>query len=55
MVESFTKFIWLLTTKTTSGKETLKKFRIWSEIFGNAVRIVSDRGSAFKANSFANI
>jgi len=52
MVYSFTKFIWLFPTKTTSCEETLKKFRIWSEIFGNPVRIVSHRGSAFTANSF---
>jgi len=44
MVDSFTKFIWLSPTKTTSCEETLKKF-------GNPVRIVSDRGSAFTANS----
>jgi len=53
MVDSFTKFIWLFPTKTISCEETLKMFRIWSEIFGNPVRIVSDRGSAFTANSFA--
>jgi len=53
MVDSFTKFIWLFPMKTKSCEETLKKLRIWSEIFGNPVRIVSDRGSAFTANSFA--
>jgi len=53
MVDSFTKFIWLFPTKTTSCEETLKKLRIWSKMFGNPVRIVSDRGSALTANSFA--
>lgn len=53
MVDSFSKFVWLFPTKTTSCEETLRKIKTWSEIFGNPVRIVSDRGSAFTANVFA--
>lgn len=52
VIDSFTKFVWLFPTKSTSSKETLNKLRIHQQIFGNPRRIVSDRGTAFTSNEF---
>lgn len=52
IVDGFTKFSWLFPTKTTKADETLKKLQIITTIFGNARRIISDRGGAFTSNSF---
>lgn len=53
MVDGFSKFVWLYPTKTTSAEETLRKIEEWSSVFGNPERVVTDRGAAFTANSFA--
>lgn len=52
MVDGFTKFVWLFTTKTTGCDEVLKKLEEWSNVFGLPSRIVSDRGAAFTSNAF---
>ncbi|XP_040175046.1 uncharacterized protein LOC120907873 [Anopheles arabiensis] len=38
---------------TTSGEETLRKLEVWSSIFGNPARVISDRGSAFTSQIFS--
>ncbi|KAG7295050.1 hypothetical protein JYU34_022520 [Plutella xylostella] len=53
VVDAFTKFVWLFPTKGTTAKETLDKMLIHQQTFGNADRIISDRGAAFTSNDFA--
>nr|XP_012232667.1 PREDICTED: uncharacterized protein LOC105678149 [Linepithema humile] len=52
VIDSFTKFTWLYTTKSTSTAEVIDKLRKQSIIFGNPRRVVSDRGTAFTSNDF---
>lgn len=54
MVDGFSKFVWLFTTKSTGSDEVIKKLQDWSNIFGLPTRIVSDRGAAFVSNAFEN-
>lgn len=53
MIDAFSKFVWLYTTKTTSTSEILDKLRKQALVFGNPRRIVSDRGTAFTSNDFS--
>uniref|UniRef100_A0A2M4CKM2 RNA-directed DNA polymerase n=1 Tax=Anopheles darlingi TaxID=43151 RepID=A0A2M4CKM2_ANODA len=53
MVDGFSKFVWLYPTKTTSAEEALRKLEGWSSVFGNAERVVTDRGAAFTAHAFS--
>lgn len=53
VIDSFTKFTWIFPTKTTTTKETLDKLMIIQQTFGNPRRIISDRGTAFSSNDFA--
>lgn len=52
IVDAFTKFVWLFPVKTTTSKETLLKFSILQQIFGNPERVITDRGTAFTSNEF---
>lgn len=54
VIDSFTKFCWLYPTKTTSAREVIVKLQMQSVVFGNPVRIISDRGSAFTSDDFKN-
>lgn len=54
MVDGFSKFVWLYPTRTTNAEETLRKLECWSSVFGNPERLITDRGAAFTANSFAD-
>ncbi|GBO26305.1 Pro-Pol polyprotein [Araneus ventricosus] len=49
-IDSFTKFVWLYPTKSTSSKEIKLKFQ--KSVFGNPRRIISDKGSAFMSKEF---
>lgn len=53
VIDGFSKFVWLYTTKTTSTSEVLDKLRKQALIFGNPRRIISDRGTAFISNDFS--
>lgn len=53
VIDSFSKFVWLYTTKTTGASEVLDKLRKQALVFGNPRRIISDRGSAFTSNDFS--
>lgn len=53
IVDAFTKFVWLFPTKSTSTQEVLNKLEIHQQVFGNPIRIISDRGTAFTSNDFA--
>lgn len=52
VIDAFTKFVWLFPTKSTSADETIKKFEVYSSVFGNPRRIITDRGTAFTATAF---
>lgn len=52
IVDSFTKFVWLFPTKSTTAAETLSKIQVITSTFGNPRRIITDRGTAFTSNIF---
>lgn len=52
VVDAFTKYVWMYTTKLTGVKEVLDKLRIQQTNFGNQKTIISDKGAAFTANLF---
>ncbi|GFX71196.1 hypothetical protein TNCV_3409661 [Trichonephila clavipes] len=47
VVDSFTKFTWLYPVKTVSAESAFEKLKQQQKTFGNPIRIISDRGSAF--------
>lgn len=52
VIDSFSKFVWLYPTKSTTADEAIKKLQIQQVSFGNPSRIISDRGTAFTAEAF---
>ena len=54
IIDSFTKFIWLYPTKSTTSNEVIQKLEIQRKTFGSPVNIISDRGTAFTSNEFEN-
>lgn len=52
VIDSFTKFVWLYPTKTTTSKETLSKLDKQKQIFGSPSYIITDRGTTFSSDEF---
>ena len=52
IVDSFSKFLWLYPTKSTDTKTVIDSMEKQSAIFGNPVRVVTDRGTAFTSQVF---
>lgn len=52
VIDSFTKFIWLYPTKSTTSKEVVAKMKLQSQVFGNPSCIITDRGTAFSSAEF---
>lgn len=52
VIDAFSKFVWLYTTRSTDTSEVLDRLQKQANIFGNPRRIVSDRGTAFTSNAF---
>lgn len=52
VVDAFSKFVWLYTTRSTTAAEVIDRLHKQSIIFGNPRRIISDRGSAFTSKEF---
>ncbi|XP_025837022.1 uncharacterized protein LOC112906662 [Agrilus planipennis] len=52
VVDAFSKFVWLYTTRSTDTAEVLDKLRKQAVIFGNPRRIITDRGTAFTSTAF---
>ncbi|GFY43792.1 transposon Tf2-6 polyprotein [Trichonephila inaurata madagascariensis] len=52
VVDAFTKFTWLYPFKTVSAENALEKLKLQQINFGNPVRIITDRGSAFTSKLF---
>ncbi|GFY20843.1 hypothetical protein TNCV_1120771 [Trichonephila clavipes] len=52
VIDSFTKFVWLYPTKTTSTSEVIKKLDIQKTTFGNPRFLITDRGTTFTSDEF---
>ncbi|GFX37704.1 hypothetical protein TNCV_1261411 [Trichonephila clavipes] len=52
VVDAFTKFTWLYPVKTVSAESAREKLKQQQKTFGNPIRIISDRGSAFTSKLF---
>ncbi|GFY17509.1 retrovirus-related Pol polyprotein from transposon gypsy [Trichonephila clavipes] len=52
VVDAFTKFTWLYPVKTVSAESALEKLKQQQKTFGNPIRIISDKGSAFTSKLF---
>ncbi|GFX18507.1 retrovirus-related Pol polyprotein from transposon 297 [Trichonephila clavipes] len=52
VIDSFTKFVWLYPTKTTSTSEVIKKLYIQKTTFGNPRFLITDRGTTFTSDEF---
>ncbi|GFX00569.1 transposon Tf2-6 polyprotein [Trichonephila clavipes] len=52
VIDSFTKFVWLYPTKTTSTSEVIKKLDIHRTTFGNPRFLITDRGTTFTSDEF---
>ncbi|GFT39561.1 retrovirus-related Pol polyprotein from transposon 17.6 [Trichonephila clavipes] len=51
-IDAFTKFTWLYPVKTVSAESAFEKLKQQQKTFGNPIRIISDRGSAFTSKLF---
>lgn len=52
VIDSFTKFVWLYPTKSTTTAEVISKLNLQKTTFGNPRNIISDRGTAFTSKEF---
>jgi len=52
LVDGFSKFVWIFTTKSTGADEVLRTMEEWSDVIGNPSRIITDRGVAFTSGAF---
>lgn len=52
VVDSFSKFTWLYTTRSTSSAEVIDRLKKQANIFGNPKNIISDRGTGFTSHEF---
>ncbi|GFW79880.1 hypothetical protein TNCV_3898811 [Trichonephila clavipes] len=52
VVDAFTKLTWLYPFKTVSAESVLEKLKQQQKTFGNPIRIISHRGSAFTSKLF---
>ncbi|GFV79090.1 hypothetical protein TNCV_2612761 [Trichonephila clavipes] len=52
VVDAFTKFTWLYPVKTVPAESALEKLKQQQKIFGNPIRIISDRDSVFTSKLF---
>ena len=54
VIDSFTKFVWLYPTKSTTSNEVIQKLELQRKTVGNPVNIMSDKGTAFTSIEFEN-
>lgn len=54
IVDAFSKFTWLHSVKTTGSQEAVKKLKLFIFHFGLVDTVVSDRGSSFTSELFAD-
>lgn len=54
VIDAFTKFVWIYPTKTTTSAEVIAKLELQKSVFGNPSQIITDRGTSFTSNEFAD-
>lgn len=54
IVDGFTKFVKMYPVRTTSSKETIKCLELYFKSYSRPIRIISDRGTSFTSEEFAN-
>lgn len=54
VIDGFTKFIKLYATGTTSSEEAIRCLREYFRIYSRPLRLVSDRGTCFTSQKFAD-
>lgn len=54
VIDAFTKFTWLYPTKSITTREVVERLDKQKYTFGNPIRIISDRGTAFTSQEFKN-
>lgn len=52
ITDAFSKFVWIYPVKTTSAEEVVNKLILQESVFGSPVRMITDRGSAFRSDLF---
>ena len=52
IIYAFTKFTWLHPVKTVTAEEALDKLRLQQKTFGNPIKILTDRETAFTSRAF---
>ncbi|KYN08000.1 Pro-Pol polyprotein [Cyphomyrmex costatus] len=53
IIDSFTRFTWLFAVETTSTSEVIEYLTPLFDMFGNPDELVTDRGTAFTSDEFA--
>lgn len=53
IIDAFTRYVWLFSTKSTTSKEVIKHLTSLFHILGFPEKIVSDRGTAFTSHEFS--
>ncbi|GBO35953.1 Retrovirus-related Pol polyprotein from transposon 297 [Araneus ventricosus] len=54
IIDAFTKFVWIYSTKSTTSAEVIAKLEIQKAVLGSPFQIISDRGTAFTSGDFAD-
>jgi len=54
IIDACTKYVWLFATKSTGTNEVINNLTTLFSIFGLPQKIISDRGTAFSSNKFAD-
>lgn len=52
VIDAFSKFVWIYTTKSTGSNEVVSHLSKQQEVFGNPLRMVTYRGTAFTSKEF---
>lgn len=53
IVDAFTRYTWFCPTRSVTSKETCKKLQMIFNLYGIPKELVSDRGTAFTSQEFA--
>lgn len=53
IVDAFTKFTWIYPTKGLTSQEVIQKMEVQKVNFGNPMRLIADRGTAFRSEEFS--
>jgi len=53
VIDAFSRFTWLYAVRSTTSKEVIKHLSNLFNVFGNPISLISDRGTAFTSQEFA--